>query len=175
MLDINKKILEKAKKIKLVLTDVDGVLTDGTLLYGPEGEEIKKFHVRDGLAIRLLEQNAIKVGILTGRDAPGLRARVKDLNIDIAEFGLKDKIPFYTNIINELNLKDEEVAYIGDDIQDLVVLRKVGLSACVNDAPKYLHPEVDLVLDANGGIGAFRELADIILFAQGKLEKIVSS
>lgn len=174
MFNISEQIKTKAGKIKLLLTDVDGVLTNGTLLYGINGEEIKQFHVRDGLAVKLLEKSGIKVGIITGRDSIGLRNRVSDLKINITEYGIEEKLSIFNTIIKKLGLSSDEVAYIGDDLQDLSVLQTVGLSACVGDSESYIKQNVDIVLARNGGQAAFREFADIILHCQGKLSSVIS-
>lgn len=167
---INEEIIAKAKKIKLVLTDIDGILTDGSLIYGPNGDEYKAFHVRDGFGIKFLERNNISVGILTGKNTLASKNRVKDLNISFAEFGLDDKVPAYERTISKANVLDEEVAYIGDDIPDLPILARVGLSITVADAPFYIKNKVDWCLNIKGGAGAFREVADLILSAQNKFE-----
>lgn len=166
---INEEITEKAKKVKLVLTDIDGILTDGKLIYGANGDEQKAFHVRDGFGMKLLEKNNIRVGVLTGKNTQSAKIRVNDLKISYAEFGLDNKIPAYEDILTKCAIDDSEVAYLGDDVPDLPILERVGLSATVSDVPFYIKNKVDLCLNKKGGNGAFREFSDIILAAQGKL------
>lgn len=156
------------KQIKLVITDVDGVLTDGTLYYSEAGESLKGFNVKDGLGISLLRRHGIEVAILSGRDSPALRRRMKDLGVTIFRVGESDKAIGCQAIIGEAGVSASEVLFIGDDLIDLPAFEACGLSCAVKDAPDYIHSQVDVVLDTEGGRGAFREVADKILRAQGK-------
>ena len=155
------------KQIKLVITDVDGVLTDGTLYYSETGESLKGFNVKDGLGISLLRRHGIEVAILSGRDSPGLRRRMQDLGVTIFRVGEKDKAVGCRAIIAEAGVAASDALFIGDDLIDLPAFAACGLSCAVQDAPDYIHAQVDVVLDAEGGRGAFREVADKILQAQG--------
>ena len=146
--------LEKLKRVRLVITDVDGVLTDGGLYYGPDGECLKRFHARDGLGVRLLQQAGIQVAVLSGRDCPALRKRLADLGITEAVL---------SGIIERCGVSAEEVAFIGDDIPDMEVFGLCGVSVTVGDASDYVKARADLVLECQGGQGAFRELLDVIL------------
>ena len=156
------------KNTKLVITDVDGVLTDGGIYYDANGECQKRFHVRDGLGMRLLEENGIRVAILSGRDSPTLRKRVADLGIDLFQFGIKDKATACRALMAQANVKAEQTACIGDDSIDLPAFIACGMSFAVADAPDYVKRQATHVLSHAGGTGAFRELADAILLAQGK-------
>ncbi len=153
----------KLRHIKLIITDVDGVLTDGGLYYGPDGECLKRFHARDGLAVRLLQQAGIQVAALSGRDCPALRRRLADLGIAEAVLGQVDKRAALSGIMERCGVAAEEVAFIGDDIPDMEVFDLCGVSVTVGDAPEYVKARADLVLKCKGGQGAFREVADRIL------------
>lgn len=155
--------LEKLKRVRLVITDVDGVLTDGGLYYGPDGECLKRFHARDGLGVRLLQQTGIQVAALSGRDCPALRRRLADLGITEAVLGQLDKRAALSGIMERCGAVTEEVAFIGDDIPDMEVFDLCGVSVTVEDAPDYVKARADLVLESKGGHGAFRELVDEIL------------
>ena len=155
--------LKKLKHIRLIITDVDGVLTDGGLYYGPDGESLKRFHARDGLGVRLLQQAGIQVAVLSGRDCPALRRRLTDLGITEAVLGQVDKWAVLSGIIERCGVSAEEVAFIGDDIPDMEVFALCGVSVTVGDAPDYVKAKADLVLECQGGQGAFRELLDVIL------------
>ena len=155
--------LEKLKRVRLVITDVDGVLTDGGLYYGPDGECLKRFHARDGLGVRLLQQAGIQVAVLSGRDCPALRRRLTDLGITEAVLEQVDKRAVLSGIIERCGVSAEEVAFIGDDIPDMEVFALCGVSVTVGDAPDYVKAKADLVLECQGGQGAFRELLDVIL------------
>ena len=155
--------LEKLKRVRLVITDVDGVLTDGGLYYGPDGECLKRFHARDGLGVKLLQQAGIQVAVLSGRDCPALRRRLADLGITEAVLEQVDKRAVLSGIIERCGVSAEEVAFIGDDIPDMEVFGLCGVSVTVGDAPDYVKARADLVLECGGGQGAFRELVDVIL------------
>jgi len=154
--------------IRLVITDVDGVLTDGGIYYDPTGECLKRFHVRDGMGMRLLEENGVRVAVLSGRDSPTLRKRVADLGITLCQFGVKDKLTACNQLMAEAGVSAANTACIGDDCIDLPAFAACALSFAVADAPVYVKAAATHVLTAAGGTGAFREVADSILFAQGK-------
>ena len=154
---------DRLKHVKLVVTDVDGVLTDGSLYYGPDGEFLKRFNARDGLGVRLLQNAGIQVAILSGRDSPALRKRIEDLGITKAVLGQLDKRTALIGIMERCSVTAEEVAFIGDDIPDIKIFGLCGVSITVADALDYVKSRADIVLDAHGGRGAFRELVDRIL------------
>ena len=154
--------------IKLVITDVDGVLTDGGIYYDATGECLKRFHVRDGLGMRLLEENGVRVAVLSGRDSPTLRKRVADLGITLYQFGVKDKHAACRELMEQAGVEVKQTVCIGDDSIDLPAFAACGLSYAVADAPVYVQARASAVLVKEGGKGAFRELADAILVAQGK-------
>lgn len=154
--------------IKLVITDVDGVLTDGGIYYDATGECLKRFHVRDGLGMRLLEENGVRVAVLSGRDSLTLRKRVADLGITLYQFGVKDKHGACRELMAQAGVEVNQTVCIGDDSIDLPAFAACGLSYAVADAPVYVQARASAVLVKEGGKGAFRELADAILVAQGK-------
>lgn len=155
--------LERLKHVKLVVTDVDGVLTDGGLYYGPDGECLKRFNARDGLGVKLLQEAGIQVAILSGRDCPALRKRIEDLGITEAVFGQLDKRMALTGIMERCGVQPEEVVYIGDDIPDINIFGICGVSVTIKNAPDYVKYKSDFILDNCGGYGAFREIVDIII------------
>lgn len=156
------------EQVKLVITDVDGVLTDGGIYYDASGECLKRFHVRDGLGIRLLEESGIRVAVLSGRDSATLRKRVADLGVTLHQFGVKDKAAACRELMQQAGASMEQTVCIGDDSIDLPAFKACGLSYAVADAPVYVKSQATHTLLTKGGEGAFRELADAILTAQDK-------
>ncbi|WP_188929550.1 KdsC family phosphatase [Puia dinghuensis] len=155
---------EKARRIKLLLTDVDGVLTDNGVYYGEGGEVLKRFSIRDGMGVeRLRKQCGIDTGIVTGEMSPSVARRAEKLNITHLYLGVKDKRGRLTEIMAATGLSWEEIAFIGDDVNDLEVLERVGLSACPADAMAAVCGVVDYRCAVKGGYGAFREFAEWII------------
>jgi 3-deoxy-D-manno-octulosonate 8-phosphate phosphatase (KDO 8-P phosphatase) len=167
-------VQRKAAKIKLLLLDVDGVLTDGGIIIDDRGVESKRFHVRDGQGIILLIHSGIKVGLLTGRYSNIVRRRAKELGVAIVHQGVADKVEIYERIRRKNKLRDEQIAYVGDDILDLPVLERVGLAIAVKDGWPGLRLEVDYVTETKGGMGAVREVAELVLKAQGMWKAVTS-
>jgi 3-deoxy-D-manno-octulosonate 8-phosphate phosphatase (KDO 8-P phosphatase) len=166
-------VTKKAAQIKALIFDVDGVLTNGRIIYDEHGKETKQFNVKDGLIIGYLKKAKVLVGAISGRESAAVAKRAAELKLDFCHQGIVDKIGVYNKLAVYHNLKKKEIAYIGDDLNDLEVLRSSGLSACPADAPIYIKNNVDVVTDAKGGNGVVREVADLILAAKGELEKIV--
>jgi 3-deoxy-D-manno-octulosonate 8-phosphate phosphatase (KDO 8-P phosphatase) len=164
-------IAEKLKHIRLLLLDVDGVLTDGKIIYNDQGAEIKEFNVRDGLGIRMLILAGIQVGIVTGRSCPALRHRCDNLGIELVLDGVKDKSVVLEDIVQKLHTASDEIAFLGDDLPDLPLMRRVGLSISVADAHPLVTAEAQLVTTSPGGGGAVREVCEAVLKAQGLWEK----
>ena len=133
------KILEKAAKIRLVIFDVDGVLSTGHLTYGPNGTESKTFHVHDGMGMRMLMKSGVEVGIITARNSEVVTRRMQDLEIQHVYQGNADKVPAYEDLKQKLDISDEEIAYVGDDLPDLPLLRRVGLGITVPNAPEVMR------------------------------------
>jgi 3-deoxy-D-manno-octulosonate 8-phosphate phosphatase (KDO 8-P phosphatase) len=159
-------LVARAARIRLVLLDVDGVLTDGRLYYGPEGEALKAFDVKDGHGIVLLRDHA-EFGVISGRPGKASERRLQELRVKHLVFGERDKLAGYARLAH-LGIPDEEVAYMGDDVNDIPLLRKVGLSACPADARPEVREIVDFVARSPGGRGAVRELCDLVLRAKGR-------
>lgn len=166
-------ILEKAKKIKAIVFDVDGVLTDGRIIYNNDGMESKEFNVKDGQIIQHLKLHEILTGVITGRDSQVVRNRCNELKIDFHYHGVKRKGEKFEDVLMEFGLEREEVAFIGDDINDLPILTQCGLAATPADGHYKVKEQVDLILQAKGGEGALRELADLVLDSQGFYELII--
>ncbi|MDH5406191.1 MAG: HAD hydrolase family protein [Candidatus Aminicenantes bacterium] len=172
-MEVSEKILAKARRIKLILMDADGVLTEGKVTYGDGNLELKSFDVKDGAGIDLARKAGIRTGIISGRQSGALQRRAKELRIDEVHQKVINKVEVYKEILGRYSLRDEEVAYIGDDILDLPLLLRVGLSAAVADAHPEVKKRVDLVTTSTGGQGAVRELIEFILRAQGRWDTIV--
>ncbi len=165
----------KIKKIKLLLLDVDGVLTDGALYYGEEAEVLKKFDVKDGLGIKLAQAGGITVGIISGRQSDALRRRASDLDIEVLFMGQIKKLTAYQQIKQNLFLKDEQIAFLGDDLNDLKIMQQVGLRLAVKDSCEEIKNAADYVTRKAGGKGAVREVVELLLKQQGKWEEILSN
>jgi len=163
-------IQSKAKKIKLLLLDVDGVLTDGRILLDNQGNELKAFHVRDGHGIKMAQKAGIIVGIITGRISEVVNIRARELGIKEVHQGAHEKIAVYDSILARYGFRDEEVAYIGDDIVDVDIFKRTGLAVAVDDADPSVKPHVDMTTRKAGGRGAVREFINLILKHQGKLQ-----
>jgi len=166
---------QKAKKIRAIVFDVDGVLTDGGIIYDNSGMEIKRFNVKDGQIISHLKKNGFIVGAITGRDSQVVKNRCEELKLDFHYHGSSDKNVQYEKIKQNYKLTDEEIAYIGDDIIDLSILTQCGLSATPADAREYIKKYVDFITPAKGGDGALRDLADFVLEEQGLLDLIINN
>ena len=162
-------IQAKAKKIKLLLLDVDGVMTDGMIVLDNQGNELKAFHVRDGHGIKMAQKAGIMVGIITGRKSEVVNVRARELGIQEVHQGAHEKILIYDAILAKYGFIDQEVAYMGDDIVDNDIFNRVGIAAAVADADPGVGPFVHMVTKAGGGRGAVREVINFILKAQGKL------
>ena len=165
--DLPLTLLEKAAAIRLVLTDCDGVLTDAGVYYSASGEELKRFSFRDGMGVeRLREIARVETGIITGEHSLIVTRRAEKLRIEELHLGIKNKKALLTGILERRGLRPEEVAYIGDDTNDEVIMRSVGLSACPADAVEDILSIADYICHKTGGHGAFREFAELIIRAK---------
>jgi len=164
-------IIERAKKIKLVVFDVDGVLTDGRLYYNDSGEEQKAFYAKDGLGIKLLLLSGVQIGVITARTSNLVKQRMDSLNITHLYQGRLDKLNAFNDLIKKLKLNYDETAFVGDDVVDLPVMRKVGLSITVEDAHPMVIEQAHWQTPLPGGKGAARNVCDFIMQAQGTLEE----
>lgn len=163
------ELREKARKIKLAVFDVDGVLSDGRLYFASDGEEIRAFSVLDGLGIKLLQNSGIATAIITGRSSPLVERRARDLGIVHLVQGREDKLAVLTDMLEELDLSFEQVAYLGDDLPDLAAIRQAGLGMAVANAHDFVKQHADGVTRLKGGRGAAREFCELIMAAQGTL------
>jgi len=159
---------QKLAKIKVVLADIDGVLTDGGLYYSTEGLQMKKFNVKDGMGAVMLKEKGYKVGIISSDKSPIAEARADKLKLDFVYYGVENKLDVIEKICNSQNISKEEIAYMGDDEIDLDVLKNIGLSACPSDAIRQVKDSVNFISSKPGGQGAFRELADLIITYNSK-------
>ena len=153
----------------MLLVDVDGVLTDGRIILDNHGNELKAFHVRDGHGIKMAQRAGIVVGIITGRNAPVVSVRAKELAIKEVYQGAHDKVSVYESLLDRYGLNDQDVAFVGDDVVDAGILERVGFAAAVADCDPCILPYVHLVTQAEGGRGAVREVVNLILRCKGQL------
>ncbi len=170
---ISSKATQMLKSINLLVLDVDGVLTDGRIIYSDNETETKMFHVKDGLGIRMLIESGVQVGIITGRRSKSLHRRCQDLDIVHIFDGIQDKAVALDTMLERTGVCLQETACIGDDLPDLALMKKVGLSICVADAHEALLKRADMVTSAKGGDGAVREVCEEILKAKGLWETVL--
>ena len=163
-------IAARAARIKLIIFDVDGVLTDGSLYLDDEGREIKAFFSLDGHGIKMLKKSGVDIAIITGRSSNLLRVRAKNLNIDHLYQGAEDKLEAFTELANKLGMSSEQIAVMGDDVVDLPMMRRSGLSICVPAAPPSVRQYAHYTTQLPGGRGAAREVCELIMQAQGTLD-----
>ena len=164
---------ERCQQIQCILSDVDGVLTDGGILFNNEGIETKSFHIRDGLGIKLWQRAGYQFGILTARTSHIVKVRSAELGIKIVRQGFEEKLPIAQQIMAELKVDPAEVCYMGDDLTDLPVMRHVGWSVAVADAVSEIRDHADQVTKAAGGCGAVRELIEYLLRTKGRWEDLI--
>ena len=162
----------RARKIRLLLTDCDGVLTDGGVYYSGRGEELKRFHIRDGMGVeRLRSLVGVEVGIVTGEETAMVRRRAEKLGIREIHLGIKNKAFLLEEILRRHSLRAEQVAYIGDDVNDVGLMQLVSLPACPADAMPFAREVASYVCEAKGGQGAFREVAELIIAAKAQYDR----
>ena len=166
-------LLEKLKHIQLLLLDVDGVLTDGSIIYNDDGSETKIFNARDGFGLKLVMSAGIKVGIVTGRSSQALRHRCDNLGIDLLFDGVGDKAQMLEEIVAQTRIDTEQTAFVGDDLPDLPIMKNAGLSIAVADAHEIVRQKADWTTLAQGGQGAVREVCEALLTARGVWDEIV--
>lgn len=176
MIGIEMKTLsERAQTIQLLILDVDGVMTDGRLLFTPEGEEIKAFHVLDGQGIKLLQRAGISVAVISGRRSKSLEMRLKALNIEHAYLGYEDKLTPFFQLLETFQLQADQVAFMGDDWIDLPVLTRVGLAASVPNAVEVVKHHAHWISEQSGGFGAVRAFAEWLLKEKGLYDGLLNS
>ncbi|MFQ5353941.1 MAG: KdsC family phosphatase [Thermodesulfobacteriota bacterium] len=171
---MDEKLIEKILKVKLLLLDVDGVLTDGSIIYSDKGGEIKSFNVMDGHGIKLLMRGGIDVGIITARESEVVATRARDLGITLLYQGQKDKLACFNAILDKEGLKPHETAFVGDDLVDIPVLTRAGFSASVPGGVPEVLERVEYVTGALGGSGAVREVCEVILKAHGLWDGLIA-
>jgi 3-deoxy-D-manno-octulosonate 8-phosphate phosphatase (KDO 8-P phosphatase) len=171
---VEEKLHEKMKKIRLLILDVDGVMTDGKIIIDDSGNEVKHFNVRDGHGIKMIMRHGIDVVLLTGRRSKVVEHRAKDLGITEVHQGVHDKLSIFEAILRSRSLRYENIAFVGDDIVDVPVLKRAGFSVAVADAAEHVKKCVDYITHNSGGAGAVREVCEMILEAQDKWGDIVT-
>ncbi|TMH73721.1 MAG: HAD family hydrolase [Betaproteobacteria bacterium] len=165
--------LARARRVRLVIFDVDGVLTDGRLWYGPGGEELKAFHAFDGHGVKLLRMAGLDTAIISGRESQAVEERAKELGIEYLMQGVDDKRQAFEAMLRRLKLKRAATAYMGDDVVDLPVLTRCGFACAPHEAPEDVRRRVHYIASADAGHGAAREVCEFILEAQGKLGAVL--
>lgn len=171
---IQPDVIARAARVRLMIFDIDGVLTDGSLYYGPDGEAIKRFHVHDGLGIKLLEQAGIATAIITARQAPIVNRRAHDLGIRYVYQGVHDKRITFAKLLEDSGATAADCGFLGDDVIDLPVLARVGFAASVPNGHPEVHRRVQYITRAHGGNGAAREICELILRAQGRYDAVMA-
>lgn len=167
MLEPEGRIASAARDVKLLILDVDGVLTDGSIILDGGGNELKRFHVRDGHGIKMLQREGVKVAIITGRQSEVVRRRAEELGIEEVHQGSRVKTEAYEDILARLGLADRETAFVGDDVVDIPIMRRAGLAIAVADAAEEAKSAAMAVTRSRGGRGAVREVTDFLLKAKG--------
>lgn len=168
------ELARRAARLEWLLFDVDGVMTDGRLIYGPGGEQLKVFDVRDGLGMKLAQRSGLKVGILSGRVTTALEVRARELGVDSLIMDRSDKGPAFAEFLAAQRTTPERVAYVGDDLVDLPVIRRCGLTFAPADAVAEVRAQVDCVLSRRGGQGAVREMCEMVLKARNAWEGLLA-
>lgn len=168
-------LIDKAKNIKLIICDVDGVLSNGKVYFGNQNEELKSFNIKDGLGIKQLLNNGIEVAIITGRESNIVARRSKELGITHVYQGKKDKMASFNKILIDLNLQPNQIAHVGDDLPDIPLMKRAGLGICVSDSHFFVKQNADWSTQLIGGNGAVREISDLLLYSQDKLYSILKS
>ncbi len=167
------KLEQRCEKIELILSDVDGVLTGGQIVFDNEGIETKQFHIRDGLGIKIWQRAGYRFGLITGRSSHIVKIRAAELGVELVRQTAEDKLPFALEIFRNLGLQPDQACYIGDDLPDLPVMRSVGLAVAVADACTEMREAAHYVTQLRGGEGAVRETIELILKAQKRWDDLI--
>lgn len=168
-----KALLERARRVRLMIFDVDGVLTDGRLWYGPRGEELKAFNTLDGHGIRMLASTGVRIAILSGRSSRAVALRAKDLGIDLVRQGVEDKRAGFEELVARLELHASAAGCMGDDVVDLPAMRRGGFACATREAPALVRRHAHYVAQAPAGAGAVREVCELLMRAQGTLDTVL--
>ncbi len=168
-------ITKKASAIRLAIFDIDGVFTDGKLYYNERGEQSKAFNVQDGVGVKLLQRSGVKVAIITAKTSAIIETRSAQLGIEHVYQGYEIKLPAYEKILKQLKVTDREICYVGDDLPDLPIMQRVGLSIAVGNAVAIVQEHADCITNKTGGHGAVREICEFIMRSQDTLQRIQAS
>ena len=168
-----REILDRASRIRLVIFDVDGVMTDGKLYLASDGTETKSFNILDGLGIKLLMKAGIHCAIISGRRSDAVERRMRDLGVEHVYHGIEDKLPLFEDLLEQLDLEADQVAHMGDDLPDLPIMRRVGLAVTVTNGSSLIKPYAHWETSRPGGQGAVREVCELVLSAQGQLRPLL--
>ncbi len=171
---VSEGVLARAKKIKVVIFDVDGVMTNGGLTIGDDGQEYKTFNTQDGLGMKLLKKSGVEMAIITGRTSKVVTKRAESTGVGIFYQGVDDKLEAFNDLIKKLNVKPEETAFMGDDVVDLPPIIRCGLGICVPAAPLIVKENSHYITSNSGGNGAVREVCELIMQAQGTFDAQVA-
>ena len=174
-ISVENENLEKVKKLKLLILDVDGVLTDGRLFFDQQGHEYKSFHAQDGHGIKLLQQTGVDVAVISGRKSQSVTLRMQALGIKLIYQGHEHKVAAFNEIISTLGISASQTAHVGDDLLDLPLMKRAGLGFAVEDANFAVKNYADYITKNKGGLGAVREICDFIMQTQGSFDNILQS
>ncbi|MGD0958534.1 MAG: HAD-IIIA family hydrolase [Methylomonas sp.] len=175
MLDLTPLTIEKIRRLKLLVLDVDGVLTDGRLFFDNQGNEYKCFHARDGLGLKLLRQSGVEIAVISGRSSNSVALRMQNLGISTVYQGYENKRAAFNEILDNLQLSAEQAAHVGDDLPDLPILTRVGFAIAVQDANFIVKKYADWCTQLPGGQGAVREVCDLIMQVQGNFDELLQT
>lgn len=175
MIDLAPELVEKIKRLKLLILDVDGVLTDGRLFFDHNGAEYKCFHARDGHGLKLLRRTGVEVAVISGRNSKSVALRMESLGVNYVYQGYEDKRQAFNDLLANLRLSGEQAAHVGDDLLDLPIMTRVGFAVAVRDANFAVKQYADWCTDLPGGQGAVREVCDLIMQVQGNFEKVLKA
>ncbi|WP_305909079.1 3-deoxy-manno-octulosonate-8-phosphatase KdsC [Methylomarinum sp. Ch1-1] len=167
---VSPQIMAKARQVKLLILDVDGVLTDGRLFFDQQGREYKSFHARDGHGVKLLRQSGVEIAVISGRKSSSVALRMKNLGIEHVYQGHEDKIAAFNEVLAKTGVTAEQAAHVGDDWMDLPIMVRAGFAVAVSDANFAVKQYADWCTETAGGLGAVREVCDLIMQAQGTFE-----
>jgi 3-deoxy-D-manno-octulosonate 8-phosphate phosphatase (KDO 8-P phosphatase) len=168
------EVLNRAKNVKLIIFDVDGVLTDGSLFYGDDGQEYKAFNSRDGHGMKMLQETGVQIGIITGRTSEVVLHRMKNLQVQHIYQGRLEKLPAFEELIGKLGIAPEHVAYVGDDVVDLPIMIRVGLAITVPGAHDLAKQHAHWITSKPAGAGAARDICEMIMKAQGTYDALIA-
>ena len=171
---IQTRVMDLARQIRLLILDVDGVLTDGKLFFDYQGNEFKAFHAHDGHGIKMLQQTGIEIAVISGRDSLIVTKRMEELDVTLIYQGQRDKRAAFQDVLQKLNLTPQQVAYVGDDVVDLPIMMQVGLAIAVANANAPVKAFADWTTTLSGGLGAVREVCDMIMQAQNNFESLLN-